>query len=158
LGRRMANVITKASQDSSMTAARLMIGSTPTPAGHRLAYWSCCAVVACRAPIVSAPIVGATKPHHLTEAAALDPGLTEEEIRTLEAHIHRTGSPGSSVASGCAGMAANRTALDVGQASLVHQMCTPRVPGCSLRSPPPAPGRPPQCVPSPWLGPKTAAR
>lgn len=37
-------------------------------------------------PIVSAPIVGATKPHHLTEAAAaLDLRLTEEEIRTLEA-------------------------------------------------------------------------
>jgi aryl-alcohol dehydrogenase-like predicted oxidoreductase len=36
-------------------------------------------------PIVSAPIVGATKPHHLTEAvAALDLQLSEEEIRTLE--------------------------------------------------------------------------
>jgi aryl-alcohol dehydrogenase-like predicted oxidoreductase len=36
-------------------------------------------------PIVSAPIVGATKPHHLTEAvAALDLQLTEDEIRTLE--------------------------------------------------------------------------
>jgi 1-deoxyxylulose-5-phosphate synthase len=36
-------------------------------------------------PIVSAPIVGATKPHHLTEAvAALDVQLSEDEIRTLE--------------------------------------------------------------------------
>ncbi len=36
-------------------------------------------------PIVSAPIVGATKPHHLTEAvAALDLQLSEDEIRTLE--------------------------------------------------------------------------
>ena len=36
-------------------------------------------------PIVSAPIVGATKPHHLTEAvAALDLQLTDDEIRTLE--------------------------------------------------------------------------
>src|SRR6476469_4974875 len=34
-------------------------------------------------PIVSAPIVGATKPHHLTEAvAALDLQLSEDEIRT----------------------------------------------------------------------------
>jgi 1-deoxyxylulose-5-phosphate synthase len=36
-------------------------------------------------PIVSAPIVGATKPHHLTEAvAALDLQLSEDEIQTLE--------------------------------------------------------------------------
>ena len=33
-----------------------------------------------------------------------------------------------------------------------------RVPGCSWRSPRPAPARPPPCVPSPWPGPKTAAR
>lgn len=37
-------------------------------------------------PVVSASIVGATRPHHLTEAAeALDLQLTDEEIRTLEA-------------------------------------------------------------------------
>jgi aryl-alcohol dehydrogenase-like predicted oxidoreductase len=37
-------------------------------------------------PIVSAPIVGATKPHHLPEAiAALDLHLTDEEIQALEA-------------------------------------------------------------------------
>jgi 1-deoxyxylulose-5-phosphate synthase len=36
-------------------------------------------------PGVSAPIVGATKPHHLPDAvAALDVELTDEEIRTLE--------------------------------------------------------------------------
>jgi aryl-alcohol dehydrogenase-like predicted oxidoreductase len=36
-------------------------------------------------PLVSAPIVGATKPHHLPEAvAALDLHLTDEEIHTLE--------------------------------------------------------------------------
>lgn len=36
-------------------------------------------------PIVSAPIVGATKPHHLTDAAAaLDLKLTDDEIRRLE--------------------------------------------------------------------------
>ena len=36
--------------------------------------------------------------------------------------------------------------------------CAPQVPGCSWRSPRPAPGRPPPCAPSPWPGPKTAAR
>jgi len=36
-------------------------------------------------PVVSAPIVGATKPHHLPDAvAALDIQLSEDEIRTLE--------------------------------------------------------------------------
>ena len=36
-------------------------------------------------PVVSAPIVGATKPHHLPEAmAALDQHLTDDEIRSLE--------------------------------------------------------------------------
>src|SRR3954462_4466613 len=38
-------------------------------------------------PAVSAPIVGATKPHHLPEAvAALDLTLTDEEISALEEH------------------------------------------------------------------------
>jgi aryl-alcohol dehydrogenase-like predicted oxidoreductase len=36
-------------------------------------------------PVVSAPIVGATKPHHLADAAAaLDVALTAEEIAALE--------------------------------------------------------------------------
>ena len=36
-------------------------------------------------PVVTAPIVGATKPHHLTDAvAALDAKLTAEEIASLE--------------------------------------------------------------------------
>ena len=36
-------------------------------------------------PVVTAPIVGATKPHHLPDAvAALDVQLTDDEIRTLE--------------------------------------------------------------------------
>jgi 1-deoxyxylulose-5-phosphate synthase len=36
-------------------------------------------------PVVFAPIVGATKPHHLTDAvAALDIQLTSEEISALE--------------------------------------------------------------------------
>lgn len=38
-----------------------------------------------RNPLVSAPIVGATKPHHLPEAvAALDIRLTDEEAAALE--------------------------------------------------------------------------
>jgi 1-deoxyxylulose-5-phosphate synthase len=38
-----------------------------------------------RNPLVSAPIVGATKPHHLTEAvAALDIHLTDDEVAALE--------------------------------------------------------------------------
>jgi aryl-alcohol dehydrogenase-like predicted oxidoreductase len=37
-------------------------------------------------PVVTAPIVGATKPHHLADAVgALDITLTEEEIDRLEA-------------------------------------------------------------------------
>ena len=36
-------------------------------------------------PVVTAPIVGPTKPHHLADAvSALDVHLAEEEIRTLE--------------------------------------------------------------------------
>ena len=36
-------------------------------------------------PVVSAPIVGATKPHHLPDSiAALDLHLTDDEIRALE--------------------------------------------------------------------------
>jgi aryl-alcohol dehydrogenase-like predicted oxidoreductase len=36
-------------------------------------------------PVVSAPIVGATKPHHLADAtAALQIRLTDDEIRRLE--------------------------------------------------------------------------
>jgi aryl-alcohol dehydrogenase-like predicted oxidoreductase len=36
-------------------------------------------------PVVTAPIVGATKPHHLDDAvAALSVALTPEEIATLE--------------------------------------------------------------------------
>ena len=40
-----------------------------------------------RNPVVSAPIVGATKPHHLSDAvAALDLELTDDEARRLEEH------------------------------------------------------------------------
>ena len=43
-------------------------------------------------PIVSAPIVGATKPHHLSEAVeALDLTLTEEEVTALEAPYVNSG-------------------------------------------------------------------
>jgi aryl-alcohol dehydrogenase-like predicted oxidoreductase len=38
-------------------------------------------------PVVDAPIVGATKPHHLADAAAaLDIDLTDDEITALEEH------------------------------------------------------------------------
>ncbi len=43
-------------------------------------------------------------------------------------------------------MAANGTALDAGQAHWSAR-CAPRVPGCSWRSPRPAPGKQPLCVP-----------
>jgi aryl-alcohol dehydrogenase-like predicted oxidoreductase len=37
--------------------------------------------------VVSGPIVGATKPHHLADAvAALDLSLTDDEIAQLEQH------------------------------------------------------------------------
>ena len=40
-----------------------------------------------RNPAVSAPIVGATRPHHFTDAvAALDVQLTDEEVTALEEH------------------------------------------------------------------------
>ena len=43
-------------------------------------------------PLVSAPIVGATKPHHLPEAVdGLDLELTEEEVRELEAPYQQHG-------------------------------------------------------------------
>ena len=38
-------------------------------------------------PVVSAPIVGATKPHHLSDAAAaLDLELSDDEVTALEEH------------------------------------------------------------------------
>ena len=38
-----------------------------------------------RNPVVAAPIVGATKPHHMTDAiAALDVHLADDEVRSLE--------------------------------------------------------------------------
>jgi aryl-alcohol dehydrogenase-like predicted oxidoreductase len=37
--------------------------------------------------VVSAPIVGSTKPHHLADAvAALDLELTDDEVTALEEH------------------------------------------------------------------------
>ena len=40
-----------------------------------------------RNPVVDAPIVGATKPHHITDAvSALELELTDDEVRALEEH------------------------------------------------------------------------
>jgi 1-deoxyxylulose-5-phosphate synthase len=40
-----------------------------------------------RNPVVSAPIIGATRPRHLTDAvAALDVALTDDEASALEEH------------------------------------------------------------------------
>ena len=45
-----------------------------------------------RNPLVSAPIVGATKPHHLPEAvAALGLELTDQEVEGLEEPYHQSG-------------------------------------------------------------------
>jgi 1-deoxyxylulose-5-phosphate synthase len=47
-------------------------------------------------PVVSAPIVGATKPHHLADAvSALDVHLTVEETTALESTTHRASRHGS---------------------------------------------------------------
>jgi aryl-alcohol dehydrogenase-like predicted oxidoreductase len=45
-----------------------------------------------RNPLVSAPIVGATKPNHLPEAVdALGLQLTDQEVQTLEAPYQQHG-------------------------------------------------------------------
>jgi aryl-alcohol dehydrogenase-like predicted oxidoreductase len=47
-----------------------------------------------RNPVVTAPIVGATKPHHLADAAAaVDLALTDDEVTALEQHyvVRRSG-------------------------------------------------------------------
>ena len=45
-----------------------------------------------RNPLVSAPIVGATKPNHLREAvAAIGLELSDEEVQELEAPYHQHG-------------------------------------------------------------------
>jgi len=46
-----------------------------------------------RNPVVSAPIIGASRPHQLTDAvAALDVTLTDDEASALEEH-HRPRKP-----------------------------------------------------------------
>ncbi|CAM5631554.1 Aryl-alcohol dehydrogenase-like predicted oxidoreductase OS=Streptomyces violarus OX=67380 GN=FHS41_000168 PE=4 SV=1 [Streptomyces violarus] len=50
-------------------------------------------------PVVSAPIIGASKPHHLADAAAaLDISLTDEETTRLEAHYTPRFATGMSAA------------------------------------------------------------
>ena len=74
--------------------------------------------------------------------------ILDAEHRLLTAAGHLDGSvvDESGVDLALLEMAANGTALDVGQASLVRQMCTSGL-AYSSRSPPPAQGRPRPCVP-----------
>ena len=84
--------------------------------------------------------------------------ILDAEQRLIIAAGRRDGSAVDQVAVDLAllEMAANGTALDAGQASLVRRCAAPGH-VCSSRSPPPAPGKPPPCAPSPSPGPKTAA-
>jgi hypothetical protein len=85
--------------------------------------------------------------------------ILDAEQRLVATARHRDGAmvDESAVDLALLEMAANTTALDAGQASLVRRMCTSGA-RCSSRSHRPAPERPPPCVPSPWPGPKMAAR
>jgi hypothetical protein len=85
--------------------------------------------------------------------------ILDAEQRLISTAGRRDGSAVDQVAVDLAllEMAANGSALDAGQASLVRQMCT-SVLVCSSGSLPPATARPLRCVRSHWPGPKTAAR
>jgi hypothetical protein len=85
--------------------------------------------------------------------------ILDAETRLVAAAGRRDGSAVDQVAVDLAllELAANGTALDVGQASLVRQMCTFGV-RCSWRSHRPARGRPPPCAPSLWPGRKKVVR
>ena len=85
--------------------------------------------------------------------------ILDAEARLLTAAGRRGGASVDQTAVDLAllEMAANGTALDAGQASLVRQMCTSGA-RLQLAIAPPALGRRPPCAPSPWPGPKTAVR
>jgi hypothetical protein len=84
--------------------------------------------------------------------------ILNAETRLVAAATRRAGASVESTAVDLALLEiANGTALDVGQAALVRQMCTSGH-GCSLRSPPPAPAKQLLCGPSRSRGSRTAAR
>ena len=85
--------------------------------------------------------------------------ILEAEQRLLTAAARRGGASVERTAVDLAllEMAANGSALDAGQASLVWQMSTSGA-RLQLAIALPAPARPPPCAPSPWPGTKTAAR
>jgi conjugative relaxase-like TrwC/TraI family protein len=84
--------------------------------------------------------------------------ILDAEQRLLTTAGRRDGSAINQVAVDLAllEMAANGSPLDPGRRPWSAR-CAPPGLGCSLRSLPPAPARPPPCAPSPWPGPKTAA-
>ena len=106
---------------------------------------------------------GESTGHSVYTVAGADLYTSQADPRRRAAPRHRRGRRDGSAVDETAvdlallEMAANGTALDAGQASLVRQMCTSGH-GCSWRSPPLAPGRRLPYAPSPWPGPKTAVR
>jgi conjugative relaxase-like TrwC/TraI family protein len=85
--------------------------------------------------------------------------ILDAEARLLTAAGRRGGASVEQTAVDLAllEMAANRTALDAGQAALVRQMCTSGA-RLQLAIAPAGAGKPPPCAPSRWPGPKTAVR
>lgn len=79
-----------------------------------------------RNPQVTAPIVGATKPHHLVDAAAaVDLTLTDDEIEQLEAGYTPASPPRSSPASPGTSSVAGRIAATVAASGGRSRLCRP---------------------------------
>jgi 1-deoxyxylulose-5-phosphate synthase len=75
----LADGSTTTATDPSLKAVQRVAEARGIPMAHVALAW------VLKHPVVSAPIVGATKPRHLPDAiAALDVHLTEDEIRALE--------------------------------------------------------------------------
>lgn len=66
---------------------RVIEALTRVAEGHRVSPAEVCIAWLLRKPGITSPIIGATKPGHLTEAiAALDLALTDEDVAALEQH------------------------------------------------------------------------